>query len=147
MWFRSAIVILVASVSALVFSVDQQGTVNVVLFDGVEVTESTQLDFGVVENQDGTCVMDSDGNLSGICSGTSTPASFVVSGTENSTVLISLSETTESGGVAFTPSLVGEPSRQLVDGEAEVDVIGELSLNDASSGQQDIDYTVTVNYQ
>lgn len=137
--------------SPLMFAADQTGNANVEIVSAITVSEDTQIDFGQIINQDGTCNMSTGGSLSGTvgmgCTGTETPATFTINGTTGSVIDISVSTGASVDGVTYSPVIDGILTRTLVGGSATVDVIGSIVLSGATDGIKDIAYTFTANYQ
>lgn len=143
----AATIIIAASLSTTAFAAEKMGVANVLISSSLEISESAQMNFGTVENHNGSCAMDSSGNLSGICSGTGTPASFIISGADSQAVSISLSTPATMDTIEFSPSVVGSSSVQLINGTATINVVGTLNLNDTSPGVRTIAYSFSANYQ
>lgn len=137
--------------SGAAFAADQAGNANVEIVSAIAISEDTQIDFGQIINNDGTCTMTTGGALSGTagmgCTGTETPASFTVSGTSGAVVDISLTAGASVDGVTYNPVLDGVATRTLSGGSATVAVIGNIVLASATDGVKDIAYTFTANYQ
>lgn len=142
-----AAIIIAAGLSTATFAAEKTGVANVLISSSLEISESAQMNFGTVENQNGSCAMDSSGNLSGICAGIGTPASFIISGAESQAVSISLSVPATVDTIEFSPSVVGSSSVQLINGTATINVVGTLNLNDTSPGARTIAYSFSANYQ
>lgn len=140
-----------ATISGAALAADQAGNANVTVLAALSIAETTEIDFGVLTSEDGTCTMASGGGLTGSagqsCSGTETPATFTVTGTDAQTVDVSVTVGSAVDGVTYTPVIDGAGSRTLSGGTAAVDVIGNLALSSATSGVKDIAYTFTANYQ
>lgn len=139
-------------VSAAAQSVNYSSQAFVEIVENLSMSESQPLNFGSIENIDGTCIMASGGSLSGEggqnCSGTSTPGEFTISGTANQNIVVTVSSTGSSvDGVTFIPEIDGSSIRTLEGGNTSVTVIGQLSLSAATLGAKNIEYTITANYQ
>lgn len=133
------------------FAINHSSYAYVEIVENLEMIEAQALNFGLIENIDGICVMASDGTLSGQngqnCSGTSSPGEFTISGTSDQNIIVTVMASNAQDGVAFTPEIDGANSRTLEGGSATVTVIGQLTLSDALIGGKSIEYTITANYQ
>jgi len=138
------------ALSGAALAADLTGTAKVNLLTPLALSETTQIDFGTMTSEDGTCTMASGGALAGTsgqsCTGSATPGVFKIDGSDV-TVDISVTAGAAVDGVTFTPSIDGASSVTLSGGTANVDVIGGLALVSATSGSKSISYTFTANYQ
>jgi hypothetical protein len=139
------------SLSTVAVAADFNANANVEIVTAVSINETTQIDFGVLTNENGTCTMAANGALTGsagqTCTGTETPAVFTVTGTAGKVVDVSVTAGAAVGGVTYTPAIDGAGSRTLTGGTATVGVIGNLALSSATDGDKNIAYTFTANYQ
>ncbi|ARN73519.1 DUF4402 domain-containing protein [Oceanicoccus sagamiensis] len=123
--------------------------VNIV--KAIDISLVSELDFGNISELNGTCTMGSSGTLSASdgqdCSGTSTPGVFQVAGTNGQTIIMNVTAGAAVDGINFTPKIDGSNTRTLVDGNANIEIIGHLTLSDTTLGDKNIAYTVTANYQ
>jgi len=130
---------------------DLSSTANVNLLSALSLAETTQVDFGTLVINDGTCTMATGGALSGAggqtCSGTQQPGLFTITGTDGQTLDISASAGAAVDGVTFNPVIDGPATVTLSGGSATVDMIGNLVLSGATEGAKAISYTFTANYQ
>ena len=128
------------------------GNANVNIISALSIVETTNIDFGSIANVDGTCNMDNSGSLSGgadmNCTGTATPALFTLSGAASEAVDIGVTADPAVDGVTYNPVFSGG-STVFLDGSgaAAVTVHGSVSLSSATTGDKDIAYTFTANYQ
>ncbi|MEM8499195.1 MAG: hypothetical protein AAF542_14315 [Pseudomonadota bacterium] len=124
-------------------------TAKVEILPALDVRQETAIDFGQIRNAPGTCTMSSNGALSGTdgleCAGTETPGSFVVTGSANSVIDVSVTGGSEDG-VYFAPRIEGANQRALSNGVARIVVLGSLELEKTSPGTKQISYTFTANY-
>ncbi len=150
------IIVPLAAVAALSYggvalATDQASNANVEIVTAIAISEDTQIDFGLLTNEDGTCTMASGGALTGSsgqsCTGSATPGSFTVTGTAGQVVDLTLTAGSAVGGVAYNPVVDGSSTPTLTAGSATVAVIGNLVLVSATDGDKDIAYTFTANYQ
>jgi hypothetical protein len=139
------------SLSTVAVAADLAANANVEIVTAVSINEDTQIDFGLLTNENGTCTMAASGVLTGSagqsCTGTETPAAFTVSGTDGKVVNLSVTAGAAVGGVTYNPVIVGASSATLTGGSATVAVIGNLVLASATDGDKNIAYTFTANYQ
>ncbi|WP_145999246.1 hypothetical protein [Oceanicoccus sp. KOV_DT_Chl] len=139
------------SLSTVATAADFSANANVEIVTAVSISEDTQIDFGILTNEDGTCTMASGGALTGSngqsCTGTETPAAFTVDGTDGKVVDLSVTAGSAVDGVTYTPVIDGASTATLTGGSATVAVIGNLVLASATDGDKDIAYTFTANYQ
>lgn len=110
----------------------------------------SEIDFGTITNENGTCTLTRTGALSGTissCVGSGTVGEYEVAGIKNSTVLLSVFQGS-SNGITFTPEIVGQAVTSL-GGKARktFKIIGQIQLNNATSGVIDIDYLISADYQ
>ena len=137
--------------SSFSFAASLTSFAQVLVVDELSMEESVSINFGVLENRDGTCSMDSSGNLAGVggqtCSGISTPGEFKISGTEDQTIQVAVTSGTAVDGVNFVPAISGGDIYSLTSGETTIKVIGEQVLDSATLGHKSITYTLTANYQ
>ena len=149
---------LLALANPWAFAAEQTGTARIELVGGgggivdpIEITEVTEIDFGLLANVNGICTMSSGGVLSGPagmnCNDTETPGEFLLTGTDGAVVEIDVTGGQTVDGVTFNPALDGDALRALSGGNTTVNVVGNIELNNATSGVKDIPYTFTVNYQ
>lgn len=147
---------LLTAVSALIVSsgalaADLTGTANVNLLAPLNLAETTQVDFGTIGSEDGTCTMASGGALTGSagqsCSGTQTPGVFTVTGTDGQVIDVSATAGAAVDGVTFNPTIDGPATATLTGGSATINMIGNLVLSSATAGTKAISYTFTANYQ
>lgn len=126
-------------------------TAQVNIVPPLEINELQSINFGSLGNLDGSCEMLDSGllNPSGdqSCSDTRTPGIFSITGGSDQQISVLVTAGAPSGGVSFTPKLVGDSSKTLTGGNVQVTVVGTLSMSSASNGSQSLPYTVTVNYQ
>lgn len=135
-----------ATFTGSAFAADQTGTANVTVMTAVSVGETTQADFGSMEMTDGTCTMDTNGDLSGICSGSGTRGVMTITGYNTETVNISVSTLASDDGVTFNP-VVDNASDSLVGGSLAVNVYGAVVLSGVSTaGAKTPTYTFTAAY-
>ncbi len=134
-----------------VYAAAVTGHARVNIVTAVNISEVSVIDFGVVENADGTCTMDASGALSGsdgqTCDGSATPGEFLISGEIGQNIVVSTTSTITVDGVSFAPTIEGSNVRTLDDGTTTVKIIGEITLGGASEGNKNIDYIITANYQ
>ncbi len=158
MKYAKPALLLVALAWQSTFAAEKTGTARVELVGGgggiidpIEITEVTELDFGLLANINGTCTMGPGGVLSGPaamnCNDTETPGEFLLTGTAGAVVEVSVSGGQTVDGVTFNPALDGDSLRALSGGNTTVNVVGNVELNNATGGVKDIPYTFTVNYQ
>lgn len=121
---------------------------SVTVLETLAIAEDTAVNFGTISATDGLCTMASGGGLSGTngCTGTATPGSFTITGSD---VTIDLSVTPGAAvdGITYTPAVDGSLTPTLSGGTTTVTMIGALSLTAATSGVKSIDYDLTANYQ
>ena len=126
------------------------GNASVMILDTLTFNEVSIVDFGVIPTANGTCTMASNGSLSGQCAGrpNGTLGDFLVAGTPNQSISVSVRKGKKVGGVTFLPAL-DTPATTTLDnsGNATVNVRGELDLNNATLGSKALTYTLTVNFQ
>jgi len=128
-------------------------TANVLILETVDVTETTQIDFGKLTEEDGTCTMASGGGLTGsggqLCTGTATPGDFGITGTDGETVAITVAAGSAVDGITYNPVLAnsGTTTDTATLDAASVEVIGNLVLSSATTGAKTITYTFTADYQ
>ena len=134
----------------------ETGNAKVLIVTALGVTETAEIDFGTITNEDGVCTMSSagvvtnDGNQACSSSG-NTIGSFDVTGTDDASVAITLTKSAAVGGVDYAPLL---SSNDLTTGTitlsntgtATVTVIGSITMTSATDGQRNIPYTFTANY-
>lgn len=124
-------------------------TAKVVILPALDVRQETAIDFGQIRNASGTCTMNANGRLSGTngleCTGTETPGSFVVTGSADSMIDVSVTGGSQDG-IYFAPRIEGSQQRALTNGVAKVIVLGSLELEQTSPGTKQISYTFTANY-
>lgn len=120
----------------------------VTVLETLAIAETTAVDFGTISATDGLCTMASGGGLSGTngCTGTATPGSFTVTGSDV-TVDLAVTAGAAVDGITYTPAIDGNASPTLSAGSTTVTVIGELSLASATAGVKAIDFELTANYQ
>lgn len=144
-----ALTALVASSNVLADNIS--ATANVNLLAPLALAETTQVDFGTIGSEDGTCTMASGGALTGsagqTCSGTQTPGVFTVTGTAGQVIDVSATPGAAVDGVTFNPAIDGPATATLVAGSATINMIGNLVLSSATPGAKAISYTFTANYQ
>lgn len=137
--------------SSAALAADLTGTANVNLLAPLNLAETTQVDFGTIGNEDGTCTMATGGALTGsagqTCSGSQTPGVFTVTGTAGQVIDVSATAGAAVDGVTFNPVIDGAATATLVGGTATVTMIGNLVLSSATPGAKAISYTFTANYQ
>ncbi|ARN73518.1 DUF4402 domain-containing protein [Oceanicoccus sagamiensis] len=109
------------------------------------------LDFGVISNENGTCSMDNQGNLTGSggqsCFGTGIRSKFWVWGDVGYSFFVLVSGST-SNGITFNPVIKGNASRTInTNGRRNVRIVGDLVLNNVTPGNFGISYLVSVNYE
>lgn len=129
------------------------GNVNVHVVDTISIVENQQVNFGVLLNETGTCVMDATGNTTGdifSCIGTETTGLFTVTGSSNTSVLLSVTPGT-ANNITFTPTLPNGTSLALTGAgatsTASVLVAGALTVGPgAPNGVTQVPYTLTANY-
>lgn len=133
------------------FTANIVGSANINIVSGIIIIEESQIDFGRITNANGICTMSPGGSLSGTaalgCNGVAIPASFAISGTDGAAVDIFVSGGNTIDGVKFDPVVSGSSTRFLSSNSTTVEVIGRLTLNNASEGIKDIPYLFTANYQ
>jgi len=138
------------ALSGASIAADLTGTAKVNLLTPLALTETTQIDFGTMTSENGTCTMASGGALTASagqsCTGTAIPGVFKIDGSDV-TVDISVTAGAAVDGVTFNPSIDGASSVTLSGGTANVSVIGGLDLLAATAGSKSISYTFTANYQ
>ena len=141
----------VFAMSSAVFAADEASNANVNIVTAISISEDTEIDFGTLTNEDGTCTMASGGALTGsagqTCTGTETPAAFTVNGTDGAVVDVSVTAGAAVDGVTYNPVIDGASTATLTGGNATVAVIGNLVLSSATDGDKNIAYTFTANYQ
>ncbi len=124
---------------------------RVSIVKAIDIGVVNELDFGSISQLNGTCSMGSSGILSGSdgqdCSGSSTPGVFQIAGANGQSIIMNVTSGAAVDGINFTPRIDGSDNRTLVDGTANVEIIGDLTLSDATLGDKNISYTVTANYQ
>lgn len=124
-------------------------TAKVEILPALDVRQETAIDFGQIRNASGTCTMSASGTLSGTdgleCTGTETPGSFVVTGSANSVIDVSVTGGSEDG-ISFVPRIEGSNQRALTNGVAKIVILGSLELEQTSPGTKQISYTFTANY-
>ncbi len=139
------------AMSNVAFAADEASNANVNIVTAITISEDTEIDFGTITNEDGTCTMASGGALTGSagqsCTGTETPGSFTVSGTDGAVVDLVVTAGAAVDGVTYTPAIDGASTATLTGGNATVAVIGNLALSSATDGDKNIAYTFTANYQ
>lgn len=129
------------------------GNINVRIVDTVSIVENQQVNFGVLLNETGTCVMDATGNTTGdifSCTGNETTGLFTVTGSSNTSILLSVTPGT-ANDITFTPTLPNGTSLALTGAgatsSASVLVAGTLSVGPgAPNGVTQVPYTLTANY-
>ena len=123
---------------------------RVQIVPAINISQDTEVDFGTLNNVNGTCAMSVGGDLSGTsgmdCAGTQTPGQFTIGGASGSVVTIAVTQG-QLGGVTFNPVIAGSNSRTLEEGSTTVTVIGNVVLQDATDGDKNISYTFTANYE
>ena len=121
---------------------------NTELVAEIAITEDTQIDFGILTEEDGTCTMASGGGLTGSlgqsCTGSATPGSFTITGTNGKEVDLTLTAAVD--GVTYNPLVDGDIAPRLTGGTTTVAVIGSLVLLSAGDGDKNISYTFAANY-
>lgn len=126
------------------------GSASVEILPALNVEETSAINFGQLQQVDGTCIMDHAGQLSGPdgmnCNGTESLGAFIIAGADGATVNISVTGGAITG-IGFNPIIVGSSSRTLVNGSQSVAIAGELTLENAPLGIQTISYTFTANYE
>ena len=139
------------SLSGVALATDLASNANVEIVTAIAISEDTQIDFGLLTNEDGTCTMASGGALTGSagqsCTGSATPGSFTVTGTAGKVVDLTLTAGAAVDGVTYNPVVDGSSAPTLTAGSATVAVIGNLVLASATDGDKNIAYTFTANYQ
>ncbi len=124
---------------------------KVTIVKAIDIAVVSELDFGTISELNGTCTMASSGALSGSdgqdCAGTSTPGLFQVAGANGQSIIMNVTAGAAVDGINFNPKIDGSVTRTLVDGTANIEIIGDLTLTDTTLGDKDIAYTVTANYQ
>lgn len=135
--------------SNLVMAGPLAATAKVVILPALDVRQETAIDFGQIRNGTGACTMGPNGTLSGSagleCTGNETPGTFIVSGSSNSVIDMSVTGGA-ADGVVFSPLINGSTQRTLINGSARVTVLGSIKLDQASPGVRIISYTFTANY-
>lgn len=129
------------------------GNVNVNIVQTISIVQTRQVNFGVLLNEVGTCVMDATGNTTGdilSCLGNETTGLFTVTGQSNTSVLLSVTPGT-ANDITFSPSLPNGTSLALTGAgatsSATVLVAGTLSVGaGALDGVTQIPFTLTANY-
>lgn len=146
--YISAFLLLISSAA---LAVDHSSYATVEIVENLSMSQSQALNFGSIENIDGICIMASGGTLSGQdgqnCSGSSSPGEFIISGSVDQSIIITVDASAGEDGVVFTPEIDGSSIRTLDGGSTTVKIIGQLSLNTATLGAKNIEYTITANYQ
>ncbi len=113
-----------------------------------EITQTRYIEFGTIPALNGTCSMDRQGTLSGICFGTGELARFRITGEPRQQVQVSVAQGRSTGtGVLFEPQITGSVTRLNKRGRANVLVMGRLTLNQPSVGQHDLSFVVNVFFE
>ena len=132
------------------YAASEIANARVEILPALGINQATQVDFGRLHNANGSCTMNSAGELTGptemACSGTRTAGVFTISGANGATIIVSTTQGS-SGGVTFQPQVAGGPSHVLDNGQATVTIGGSLTLESATEGIKNITYTFTANYQ
>ncbi len=154
--FISFIIPVVAMVLALTATTSQTlaatttATARVVIQETLGLSEQTPVAFGAIPDRNGTCHMGHDGTLTGAngstCEGSGSLGEFVVTGTEDQAISISVESADAVNGLAFTPTLQSESTQTLANGAATVKVSGALTIDNPSEGFNELNYILTVNY-
>ncbi len=110
-----------------------------------------QLDYGMISNENGTCSMDNQGNLTGTggqtCFGTGIRSKFWIWGDPGYSFFVMVSGSS-SNGITFNPVIKGPTSRTINNnGRRNVRIVGDLVLNNAGTGNFGLTYLLSVNYE
>ena len=112
---------------------------------------SSDLDYGIIANENGICRMNDRGSLLGLsgqsCLGSGDRAVFNVQGQPGSVIHITVSGS-GANGVTFTPKISGSSTKVIAaNGGAIVVVAGDLQLNNAQGGKHALDYIICVHHE
>lgn len=136
--------------STFAFAESATGNVMVTILDQIDLTETKSVDYGSLTNETGDCTINATAQKIGTdgssCSGDAQLGEFSIAGTEDQMVSISVSPSTASNGVTFSPTLHTPSTAVLSGGQATVTIGGTLSMENASSGMHNLSYTISVNY-
>lgn len=111
-----------------------------------------ELNFGTITNENGECKIKGSGalvNSSGqTCLGTGVPAKFKIYGDPYAVVIASVFQGSAINGISFIPKISGSAVKTLnAKGKKSLKVVGSLFLNNASAGDRNLSYTVSINYE
>ncbi len=144
------VVALITLISADGFAASSLGRANVTLIESINFEERRFVDYGTLVNENGTCSIDASGQLQGSngsnCNGDGQVGEFLIQGTPNQSVSISVSSGESLSGITFTPELLSLSSTVLVEGQTVALVGGKLDLENATHGSHALTYTISVNY-
>ena len=112
---------------------------------------SSEIDFGIIANENGICRMNERGNLIGLngqsCLGSGDRAIFSITGEPGQVVYIEVTGSSEQG-ITFTPDISGSSTKVISSGGSTLLVLsGDLLLNNAASGVHSLDYLLCVHYE
>lgn len=113
---------------------------------------SSDLDYGVIANENGICRMNDRGSLIGLsgqsCLGSGTRGVFNIMGEPGRVIYITANGSGNNRGVAFTPKISGSANKVIAaNGKALLVVAGDLHLNNANGGKHSLDYVICVHYE
>ncbi len=151
---RQFIIFVALSISAVVYGDSFTGTVSVAIATTFQYTELSIVNFHAIPANDGVCSMSKQGNLSGQCAGSPDGqiGTMRIEGTPKQWIDISVAATSPVDGVLFNPLLAANNSNFMSkkfnnSGAMEFDVIGSLTITNATPGLKALTYVLTVNYQ
>ncbi len=123
---------------------------NVTILPSITISETDEVDFGILAAQTGNCVMAGDGVLNGsieLCHGVAQLGKFRIHGDDNRSIDINF-KALPSTKLQFLPLAKRAQSEKPLElGETEWAVGGELRISQIVHGPQRIEYQVTANYE
>lgn len=111
----------------------------------------SDLDFGIIANENGICRMNDRGSLLGLsgqsCLGRGSRAVFDIQGEPGRVIYLTVAGS-QSQGILFEPKLSGSPTKVISpNGNTLVVVAGDLQLQNAQGGKHSLDFILCVHYE
>jgi hypothetical protein len=126
------------------------GSAFVTLVEPLSLAETQSVNFGIVANNNGRCSLTIDADLVGSqghnCQGQGQLGEFQIVGTEDQLVSVAVAPGSAVQGLQFFPALATPTTASLTAGNATVLVYGDLDIQDANTGNHELNYVLTVNY-
>ena len=121
-----------------------QEPISIVAFSG-------SVEFGMIANENGICRMNDMGSLLGLngqsCLGSGTRGEFEIHAQPGAVVFIDILGSA-ANGVSFAPRLTGSATKIIsLSGTTQTIVVGDLTLNNANTGNYSLNFVVSVYYE